>query len=152
MRLVVVLLSASLYVEVSAASPVAKLEFQLRNECPPSFELVDGHGCQFRSLYQMYSSPPGAGGLRANLPPLADGFSPKQIDLGRYLFFDPILSANHQLSCAHCHDPKFGLADGRTPNTAGRKTDQSAPPSRCMAVLSRRAPSLWNVGFLRNLF
>ena len=35
----------------------------------------------------------GVGGLKTALPPVRDGFSPQQIDLGRYLFFDPVLSA-----------------------------------------------------------
>jgi cytochrome c peroxidase len=151
MRLVSVLLAASLYVAISAASSVTTPQIRLRNECPASFELVDGHGCQFRSLYQMYSSPAGAGGLRASLPPLPDGFSPQEIDLGRYLFFDPILSANHRLSCAQCHSPESGLADGRAGDKVDLKSDRSTP-SRCITQPGRRPPTLWNVGFLHNLF
>jgi cytochrome c peroxidase len=155
MRIAIVLLAAVLTVEVNGASsnaPPPSSQIYLRTECPPSFELVAGHACQFRSLYQMYSSPPGAGGLRANLPPLPDGFSPEVIDLGRYLFFDPILSATHRLSCAHCHNPRSALADGQAFTTDGvRQTERRARPP-CLAVPVRRAPTLWNVGFLHNLF
>jgi cytochrome c peroxidase len=34
-------------------------------------------------------------------------------DLGRWLFFDTGLSANGQVSCATCHQPDAGFADGR---------------------------------------
>ncbi|WP_286909276.1 cytochrome-c peroxidase, partial [Roseovarius sp.] len=32
--------------------------------------------------------------------------------LGRELFFDPILSGNRNISCATCHHPNLGSADG----------------------------------------
>lgn len=34
-----------------------------------------------------------------------------EIELGRKLFFDPILSLNRQTSCADCHKPEFAFAD-----------------------------------------
>src|SRR5262249_26376654 len=101
--------------------------------------------CRFRSLYQLYAATPGFGGLRAALPALPDdGFSPQQADLGRYLFFDPLLSGNHDLSCADCHRPDRGFGDGR-PRTIGKHAGPQV-------VLPRGAPTLWNVAFLRNLF
>ena len=59
----------------------------LNADCPPGFELQQGQ-CELRTLYQMYASLEGAGvgGLKTGLPPHRDGFSPQQIDLGRYLF------------------------------------------------------------------
>jgi cytochrome c peroxidase len=140
---------ASPQMDIGSASSVAAPEFRLRSGCPPSFELVAG-GCRFRSLYQMYSSPPGSGGLRANLPTLPDGYLPHEIDLGRYLFFDPILSGNHEISCAHCHDPKRGFSDGG--NSITDRTDSKGVGAGTAPESTRRAPSLWNVGFLRNLF
>lgn len=44
------------------------------------------------------------------------GFEPaglKKIELGRLLFFDPILSATKTVACATCHQPAKGWADGR---------------------------------------
>ena len=35
-----------------------------------------------------------------------------QLELGRHLFFDPRLSADSSMSCASCHDPERGFADG----------------------------------------
>ena len=124
--------------------------FQLSTRCPPSFELTGGNTCQFRSLYQMYNSPAGFGGLRVALPSLPDGYSPEQIDLGRYLFFDPLLSADHQLSCAHCHHPDRAFTDGRARSVVNR--GGATPGSPPDIPLARGAPSLWNVGFLRRFF
>lgn len=114
----------------------------LSQVCPPGFELED-QGCRLRSLYQRYDSLQGAGvgGLKTGLPPWRDGFTPQQIDLGRYLFFDPLLSADHTLSCASCHQPERGFADGM-----GRSVGSGGQLS------ARSAPSLWNVAFLQRLF
>ncbi|XDA96847.1 cytochrome c peroxidase [Sulfitobacter sp. LCG007] len=35
-----------------------------------------------------------------------------QVRLGQKLFYDPILSGNRNISCATCHHPRFGTADG----------------------------------------
>lgn len=34
-------------------------------------------------------------------------------ELGRYLFYDPILSKNHDMSCASCHKQQFAFADNK---------------------------------------
>ncbi|MEY4928218.1 MAG: hypothetical protein RI894_2656, partial [Bacteroidota bacterium] len=39
-------------------------------------------------------------------------------DLGKILFFDPILSANNRRACASCHDPKLGFTDGKRKSIA----------------------------------
>jgi len=39
--------------------------------------------------------------------------SAEAVALGRALFFDPRLSRNERISCASCHDPARGFADGR---------------------------------------
>jgi len=36
-----------------------------------------------------------------------------KVELGRLLFWDPILSGELDVSCATCHHPDFGYADGR---------------------------------------
>jgi len=124
----------------SAAAP-DHVQFQLATTCPASFELQDG-GCVLRNRYRSYRSlrDAGVGGLKTGLPPLREGFTPEQIDLGRYLFFDPILSADGSVSCASCHDPSMGFADGR-----GRAVGINGQ------TLQRSAPSLWNVGFFSTL-
>ncbi len=68
----------------------------LASHCPPGFELTDENTCKCRNLYQQYESlrESGVGGLKTALPAIRDGFSPQQIDLGRLLFFDPVLSGD----------------------------------------------------------
>jgi cytochrome c peroxidase len=55
--------------------------------------------------------------------------------LGRKLFFDPILSADHSIACASCHRPDRGFASGDRPRGVRGKQ------------LGRRAPTLFNRAF-----
>jgi cytochrome c peroxidase len=115
--------------------------FTLSSACPPGFEKTDAGACELRTLYQFYAVKRGLGGTRTALPPHRDGFTPHQIDLGRYLFFDPVLSGDGTLSCASCHDPARGLSDAR-PRSIGIHG----------ADAGRAAPTLWNVAFLKRFF
>ena len=111
-------------------------DFVLCKTCPPGFELTEEGVCRLRSMYQQYASlkNQGVGGLKTALPKVRDGFTPQQIDLGRYLFFDPILSGDGTVSCASCHQPEKGFSDGldRSIGIEGQ-------------TVKRSAPSLWNV-------
>lgn len=115
----------------------------LRSNCPPGFKKDAQNRCINKNLYLQYAVPnaPGVGGLKTALPEVREGFSPQQIDLGRYLFFDPALSANGKISCSTCHDPQKGFGDGLT---ASRGIDDYP--------LARSAPSLWNVAYLQKLY
>ena len=44
---------------------------------------------------------------------VANAGSKAAVDLGRLLFWDPILSGNKDVACATCHHPDFAYADGR---------------------------------------
>jgi len=125
----------------ATAAPAPPIE--LASHCPPGFELTADNQCKLRTLYDGYKSleNKGVGGLKTALPAARDGFSPQQIDLGRYLFFDPLLSGDNSLSCASCHHPQLGFADGRA-TSIGIGGAEAA----------RAAPTLWNVGFLKKLF
>ena len=122
---------------------IAKTIIKLKNYCPPGFELNAKNKCVNRNLYQQYKSleNSGVGGLKTALPQIRDGFSPQQIDVGRYLFFDPVLSVDGTVSCASCHNPNKGFSDGLA-QSIGIKGRQ----------VSRSAPSLWNVAFLNKFF
>ena len=122
--------------------PAQAIGISLSDQCPASFEKRDGR-CVLRTPYQQYASlrDAGVGGLRTGLPRFRDGFTPREIDLGRYLFFDPALSANSRIACATCHDPSHGFADGRGRSVGVGGTE-----------VLRNAPSLWNVGFLQRFF
>ena len=85
-------------------------QWVLSTHCPPSFEKTAEGACRLRTLYEVYPETRGFGGMQVRLPPARDGFSPEQIDLGRLLFFDPILSGNKGRSCSDCHNPARGFA------------------------------------------
>lgn len=44
--------------------------------------------------------------------PASNPSSPAKIALGRALFWDPVLSGGKDVSCASCHHPAAGYADG----------------------------------------
>lgn len=115
----------------------------LSGTCPPGFKLNERNECISQNLYLQYTTAndPGVGGLKTALPEVRDGFSPQEIDLGRYLFFDPALSSKGTISCATCHDPNKGFGDG-------------LPTSKGMGeyMLKRAAPTLWNVAYLKSFF
>nr|WP_232369542.1 cytochrome c peroxidase [Leptospira abararensis] len=71
--------------------------------------------------------------------------------MGRYLFFDSILSSDKQLSCAHCHHPAYSLSDGRN-QSMGKNGIGYGPTRTGGVILKRSAPSLWNVVYMKNLF
>ncbi|WP_068546921.1 cytochrome-c peroxidase [Thalassotalea crassostreae] len=118
-------------------------EFELSSNCPPSFELTEQGVCKLLNMYQFYDSVQGRGlgGTQTSLPDHRDGFTPEQIDLGRFLFFDPALSKDGSISCASCHQPDKGFSDDldRSVGITGEK-------------VARSAPTLWNVAFLDKFF
>ncbi|MDH3224397.1 MAG: cytochrome C peroxidase [Gemmatimonadota bacterium] len=73
---------------------------------------------------------------------------PAQVELGRALFFDKILSGNRDVACATCHQPGEALADGRSlavgTGASGSGLDRTPGPDR--SFVPRSAPSLLNVG------
>lgn len=138
---VVLSLTAILATSASFAS-ASTTEIKLSKYCPPSFVKVK-NACKLQTHYLQYASTQnaGVGGLKTGLPKYRDGFSPEQIDLGRYLFFDPILSKDNSVSCASCHIPERGFSDGLV-RSRGIGNQE----------LPRNAPSLWNVGFYNKFF
>jgi hypothetical protein len=82
-----------------------------------------------------------ATGLDRPFPPMpGERPSAERIALGRLLFFDPVLSRDVSLSCAHCHRPDRGLADGL-----------ATARGRHGAKLSRNTPTLYNAAFKQRL-
>jgi len=126
----------------TASTSVPTSPITLSKQCPASFVLVKG-ACKLRTPYMAYNSlqKSGVGGLKTGLPAIRDGFTPAQIDLGRYLFFDPVLSADNSVACASCHSPDHAFSDAK-PRSRGISGHE----------VSRNAPSLWNVGFQSKFF
>lgn len=86
-------------------------DWTLSDRCPAGFAPDGENRCRLVSLYREYPSlqSRGMGGLKIGLPVIRDGFTPQQIDLGRLLFFDPLLSGNGQV----CSNRHFRGARGR---------------------------------------
>jgi cytochrome c peroxidase len=58
-------------------------------------------------LKELYQRPEG-------VPfPTENPYSKAKDDLGRMLFFDPILSGSRSVSCSSCHNPSLSWSDGR---------------------------------------
>jgi cytochrome c peroxidase len=56
-------------------------------------------------------------------------YNKQKAELGKYLFFDPILSKDKKISCASCHNPTEGWADKRKVSVGvyGHKGDIQSP-------------------------
>jgi parallel beta-helix repeat protein len=100
------------------------------------------------------AGPSGAGGLKSRWPdmpqrsdnPVADPRFPRRAALGRLLYYDPILSAKNDMSCATCHHPDLGYSDGRGKSMG--EGGQGLGPSRSGGrVIRRGAPTIWNAAF-----
>jgi cytochrome c peroxidase len=74
--------------------------------------------------------------------------SPAQVELGRALFFDRILSGNRDIACATCHHPSTALGDGRSLSvgTGGSGLGPERTLGQGRELVPRGAPSLLNVG------
>lgn len=108
------------------------------------FVLLFG-GCSLGvvALALFAAAPPPAG---------APGFAPvSQVELGRLLFWDPLLSGGKDVACATCHHPDFAYADGRALALGSRATGLG--PARVDAshgeipVVKRNTPTILNVVF-----
>ena len=94
---------------------------------------------------------PSTTGLQREFPEINGETDAARAELGRQLFFDPALSRENDLSCAHCHHPDFGFADGQ--RIAIGADGRGAGPARSGGItLLRGTPSLWNVGYTHLLF
>jgi cytochrome c peroxidase len=77
--------------------------------------------------------------------------TPEKVELGRLLFWDPILSGAKDVACATCHHPEFGYSDSLDLSIgthglglgATRRFDQ--PGAR--PFVKRNSPTLLNIAF-----
>ncbi len=125
---------------------------------PPSFAAKMGDpipGYTFRDGVYQPNEPyregqPRVTGLQQPFPKMKaieeNPITPDKVKLGKLLYFDPILSGENTISCAHCHHPDFGFTDGR--KTGMGLHGQGLGPERSGGdVLVRGAPMIWNAAY-----
>ena len=94
-------------------------------------EDTDSSGLVFDKVKSDYQRP-------ARIPfPDSNPYTPAKAELGRMLFFDPILSGSRKISCSSCHNPSKSWADG-LPLALGEDP----------AGLNIRTPTLIDIAFV----
>ena len=63
------------------------------------------------------------------------------IELGRQLYYDPVLSVDNSVSCATCHHPDYGFADGKSFSSGVRAQKGT-----------RNSPTVLNTAYFNTLF
>lgn len=75
----------------------------------------------------------------------------EKVELGRMLFWDPILSGPKTVACASCHHPSFGYADGRDLSIGvggvGIGPNRREVNSGAFPIVPRNAPTIINTAF-----
>src|SRR5215510_3331868 len=98
---------------------------------------------------------PGGGGLRRAFPEMKlranNQTTQEKIELGRLLYFDPVLSGDNEQSCATCHHPDLGFSDGRN-SSMGFGGKGIGPDRKGGHEVRRSAPTVWNAAFNRKQF
>jgi cytochrome c peroxidase len=91
----------------------------------------------------VFGAGPGSAQLPDVVPPPT-----AQVELGRLLFWDPILSGEQDVACATCHHPDFAYADGRDlslgPSAVGLGPDRVADSDSRIPVVKRNAHTVLN--------
>ncbi len=86
--------------------------------------------------------------ILTSLPDAIAQPDPSKVELGRLLFWDPILSGDQDIACASCHLPEFGYGDGiaRSIGVGG----VGAGPARVVGhtgTVPRNAPTVLNTAW-----
>ena len=109
------------------------------------------------TLMAMLSGPPalakdGLPECEPETPPVSMETDRTLIELGRDLFYDPILSGNRTVACATCHHSTLGTSDGVALSIGdggiglgnARRVDPGNPPEQ---RIPRNAQALFNLGY-----
>ena len=110
-----------------------------QNKIQPTLKVRPADLVSVSALSSSYTSP-------------ADNPTTKEkIELGRMLFYDPILSGNKDVSCASCHHPEFGYAESlELPigvNGKGFGSARHFVQPNDIPFSKRNAPALVNTAF-----
>lgn len=102
-----------------------------------------------------YAGPPLPWAYTAFPEPSSPADNPttaEKVELGRLLFYDPILSSDRQVACATCHSEIWGLSDGLARSVGIGGKGPTGPGRTGPNVTRRNAPTLWNVVYKELLF
>ncbi len=98
---------------------------------------------------------PGSGGVKRTFPEMKlranNPTTKEKIELGRLLYFDPVLSGDDTQSCATCHHPDLGFSDGRN-FSMGAGGEGLGPARKGGRQVRRGAPTVWNAAFNHKQF
>lgn len=91
-------------------------------------------------------------GLPLNIIDPSDNLtSNDKVELGRLLFWDPVLSGEQDVACATCHHPQFGYSDGRDlpigVGGVGLGPNRFDGANDDIGVAGRNSPSIINTAF-----
>ena len=90
--------------------------------------------------------------LPTSVPAPADNpGTPERVALGRFLFWDPILSGSKDVACATCHHPAFGYSDGLDvsigTNGVGLGPTRAFAAGHPARLVKRNSQTILNVAF-----
>ena len=93
-----------------------------------------------------------AGRMAAQAPVAGvSGAADRKAELGRLLFWDPILSGHQDIACATCHHPAFAYADGRDlslgTGSVGLGPTRVDFSNGRIPVVKRNSPTILNTAF-----
>jgi cytochrome c peroxidase len=94
----------------------------------------------------------GVQAIAAPIEPVNNRGEASRVELGYLLFFDPVLSGDKTTSCASCHHPDYGMADGLKKGVGAGGRGYGAARAGTGPELQRNTPSLFNVAFNPILF
>ena len=81
-----------------------------KKDCPPP-ERGDLSDISYNPQSYDLVRPPG---FPSMIIPADNELTNDGVELGRHLFYDPILSADSSMSCSSCHLPNMSFTDGQT--------------------------------------
>jgi cytochrome c peroxidase len=84
--------------------------------------------------------------------PADNPLSDAKVALGNALFYDPILSSDHQVACATCHSEQWGMSDGLPVSVGVDGKGPTGPGRTGPNTTTRNAPTIWNAAFRKELF
>lgn len=142
-------------ITIRLVAPVA-LSLLLLGGCssddPSSLDQEEAELTAFlRANYEIWAMPDEVPYPPDNSPQNA-GFA-ERVELGRLLFYDPILSGDQDVACATCHHAAFAWADARALSVGVGGVDLGPDRARTMApsdwefITPRNSPTILDTGY-----